>query len=141
MLIYGTPDILMPPKTPTLAVGGLGYVDSVTPRTQYLGAPTDWDIFRDILFFGNLANRDDPAHVSNIFGSRYDPQVWGSNVPAYQRNLIAHWKRTLSQFTGATWNDVALAYAVPRLRMLTFSRSFGRCGKTRWCPIPSNAPP
>ena len=123
MLIYGTPDILMPPETPTLAFGGLGYVDSVTPRTQYTGAPTDWDIFRDILFFGNLANRDDPAHVSNIFGSRYDPQVWGSNVPANQRNLISHWKRALSQFTGATWNDIALAYAVSLSTIEQFAAS------------------
>ena len=95
----------------------------MTPRTQYLGAPTDWDIFRDILFFGNRANRDDPTHVSNIFGSRYNPQVWGSNVPANQRNLIAHWKRALSQFTGATWNDVALAYAVPLSTIEQFSAS------------------
>ena len=121
MLIKGSPDMLTPPRTPTLAVGGLGYVDSVTRRTQYTGAPTDWDIFRDQLFFGNRANRDDPAHFANIFGSYYDPRVWGGNVAESQRDLIAHWKRVLSGFAGATWNDLALAYAVPLSTIAQFA--------------------
>lgn len=128
MLIRGTPSILTPPGNPMgfsgLSLSGsLGYVDSETPRTQYTGAPTDWDIFRDNLFFGNRANKDDPSHPANIFGSYYDPRVWGSTgtVQLHQRDLLAHWKRVLSMFAGATWNDVALAYGVPQSTIAQFA--------------------
>ena len=123
MLIKGTPSMLAPPTNPLgfsgLSLSGsLGYVDSETPRTQYTGAPTDWDIFRDNLFFGNRALRDDPAHPANIFGSYYDPRVWGSTgtVQLHQRDLLAHWKRVLSMFAGATWNDGSCAAIGDRLR-------------------------
>lgn len=128
MLIKGTPSMLAPPTNPLgfsgLSLSGsLGYVDSETPRTQYTGAPTDWDIFRDNLFFGNRALRDDPAHPANIFGSYYDPRVWGSTgtVQLHQRDLLAHWKRVLSMFAGATWNDIALAYGVPQSTIAQFA--------------------
>jgi hypothetical protein len=123
MLIYGNPDILMPPETPTLAFGGLGYVDSVTPRTQYTGAPTDWDIFRSNLFFGDLGNRTADGHPANIQGSYYDPARWGGNVPGHQRDLIAHWKRVMSMVPGSNWYDIALAYQVPLSTIEAFARS------------------
>lgn len=128
MLIRGTPSILTPPSNPLgfsgLSLSGsLGYVDSETPRTGYTTPTTDWDIFQDNLFFGDRSTKNDPAHPANIFGSYYDPRVWGSagTVQLHQRDLLAHWKRVLSMFAGATWNDVALAYGVPQSTIAQFA--------------------
>lgn len=128
MLIRGNPSMLAPPRNPLgfsgLSLSGsLGYVDSETPRSGYTQPTTDYDIFQDNLFFGNRALKNDPAHPANIFGSYYDPRVWGSTgtVQLHQRDLLAHWKGVLSMFAGATWNDIALAYGVPQSTIAEFA--------------------